>query len=201
MHKLHKHMAIAAILLAALVLPSIASATVITFTGSVEEFGPGNPTVESGYRYDALSGTLIRSVRGNPNPSIEGRFNTTGGILQIVRDDLAGGLFTFDGADIAKDNFGIGRFIVIAGYRNGVLQASESFQSSASDLVFTTISSIALSGVLIDELQIGLEALDSQSEIVDNVVLTASSVPEPSTIAMLGLGLAGFGYRKSLKTS
>jgi hypothetical protein len=91
---------------------------------------------------------------------------------------------------------------VFAGYRDGLLQASESFQSSAVDLVFTTFASNLLSGVLIDELRIGLEAEISgaQSEIVDNVVLTAARVPVPGTLFMLGLGLAGFGYRKLIRT-
>jgi hypothetical protein len=117
--------------LAASLIPSTARADVITFDNVPNGlFGPGNPTVEGNFRYDAFSGGLFgeRNAFGNPPPEVEGAVATNGGILTVVRNDMLGGLFTFDRADIVS-HFRSGQPVTFAGYLNGVLQATDIFNT------------------------------------------------------------------------
>jgi hypothetical protein len=53
-----------------------------------------------------LGGELFRSdLRGNPSPDIEGFLPFSGGILDVVRNDVPGGLFTFQWSQIAEFSF------------------------------------------------------------------------------------------------
>jgi hypothetical protein len=42
---------------------------------------------------------------------------------------------------------------------------------------------------------------DTNAFVVDNIVLSPVSVPEPGTLALLGLGLVGMGMRRRIKAS
>src|SRR5437879_6099973 len=86
--------------LTAMLAPTTARAGVITFAGTNGPIGPGSPTTEGIFTYDTLSGSLFRDSDGNPGNDMEGNSSAGGGVLRIVRSDLAGGLFTFDASDI-----------------------------------------------------------------------------------------------------
>lgn len=188
-----KHLAIAFLLVAAL-LSSAASADTITFGTTAPGLFAG-PAVEGDFRIELFNGSLfVDSVNGNPGHEMEGGVATGGGTLRIVRDDLVGGLFTFDEADVQQ--FGYGAVpVVIEGYLGGALQATDSLVTSATSLVHLTLASTNLSGVAIDELRIVLDASSAPFawEGVDNVDLT--SVPEPTSAALLAVGLIAIKLR------
>jgi hypothetical protein len=189
-----KQYAILSALMVAL-LSGAASADTITFSTAAGGAFTG-PTVEGDFSYALFGGGLfVDLLNGNPSLEMEGFIPTNGGTLQIVRNDVAGGLFTFDEADVQQFNFGAVP-VVFEGYLGGALQASDSLLTSASSLTHTTLASSNLSGVAIDELRILLDASSSPSawEGVDNVDLTP--VPEPGTLVLVGAGLVALQLRE-----
>jgi hypothetical protein len=178
--------------------PEAVRAETITFANVPEFFsGPGTPTVEGSFRYDAFSGGLFGepSAFGNPPPEVEGAVATDGGVLTVVRNDVPGGLFTFDAADIVS-HFREDQPVMFAGFLGGALQATDVFNTGASNVYATVVSSL-LAGVEIDELRVTLRTGLGSGEALDNLVLTPQNVvPEPASLSLLGLGLAGMGARR-----
>ena len=176
-------------------------ADVITFAGLPEAVFTG-PFTEGNFTYNTSSGGLRSSdVFGNPAPDMAG-LGSGSNILRIVRN--GGGLFTFDGADVAQADLGIGVAIRFRGILNGILQDFADLMTTATSLDFAGGSqgSGALSGVAIDELLVELDDPNPGIEAVDNIRLTPvedGRVPAPATLALLGLGLLGLGWNRHRK--
>jgi hypothetical protein len=172
----------------ALACPVAARAATITFAGPIG--APVAPAVEGGFRYSTFSGGLFRDTEGNGDGfDMEGcsACGTGGGVLDLVRNDLAGGLFTFEGADIAFQ-FSSAHNITFAGYRLGNLTATDVF-TTLDNSAYKTVASLQLAGVLIDELRVTLDAAPTFATALDNVRVTPRAVPEPATLLLLGSGL------------
>jgi hypothetical protein len=172
--------------LASLALVSLAAASAssqtIEFTGIGDLLnGVPNgvftgPVVEDGFVYDLLPGSPFTdrlwgedSIGGNPVPHMEGHDDN--GTLRIVKS--GGGNFTFDGADIAQWELPL-TTVTFEGFLGGISQGTDSYVTSAANDVWSSHTSVVLSGVHIDELRVvlngGSSGLDP-FEQVDNIVL------------------------------
>ena len=171
-----------------LVVTTLARADTITFgPGSIGT--PVGPTVEGNYLYDTFSGGLFRDTQGNGDSyNMEGCSSCGGGVLELVRNDVAGGFFVFDGADVMYQ-FGSVYGIQFTGLRNSVVQGIDIFNTNAVS-TYTTYASLNLSGVIIDQLLVTLDAAGNFATVIDNVVIT-STVPEPTTMLLFGTDLVG----------
>jgi hypothetical protein len=128
--------------------PEPVRADTITFANvPTGDFGPGTPTVEGIFRYDAFSGGLYGELFafGNPPPEVEGATMTNGGVLTVGRNDVPGGMFTFDAADIVS-HFREVQPVTLAGFLGGALQATDVF-NTAADNIYATVVSSSLAGV------------------------------------------------------
>ncbi len=182
------------VLLAVLALPMAptpARADVITFAGAHGALFAGTPTAEGVFTYDVLTGGLFRDWDGNPDPDMEGYSGVDGGVMTVARNDVAGGLFTFDGADV-RFEYDQAYAIKFTGLLGGVVQGVDLF-TTTSDTTWTTHLASNLSGVSIDQLLVTLDAGSDWATDVDNLVLTpkGGSVPEPAAAAFLGASVVG----------
>jgi len=175
-----------------------AQAAIITF-GPGPIGSPVGATAEGVFIYSTFSGGLYRDTQGNGDAyDMEGCSACGGGVLQIIRNDVVGGLFTFGGADVAYQFTGAYP-ITFTGYLGGGLVGTDVFVTAATS-AYTTFASLALAGLAIDELRVQLDAETSWATVVDNVRVTqTTAVPEPSTLALLGAALAGLAARHRLK--
>lgn len=167
---------LAAVFLIASVVPGIVVADTITFSTAIGGIFSG-PTVEGDYRYVLFSGgSFIDAVNGDPDEVMQGLIAAEGGTFRIVLD--AGGQFTFDQATVQQFSFGAVP-VAFEGYLGGVLQATDLLLTSSTNLDYTTLSSVNLNGVTIDELRVILDASSAAVayEGVDNIVV--NEVPNP----------------------
>ncbi len=166
-----------------------ALAATLTFDGS-----PGGyivaPLVEGDYAIGVHSGGIFSDLlQGGPEPDMEGSIIDGGGTLRVTRNDVVGGLFTFDQVSVAQ--FGMGTTdVVFEGYLGGVLQSSDTFPTFPANLVHFTYASSSLAGVWIDELRVQLDAgaQPFRWESVDNIALSsANGVHDVPSLSPLGI--------------
>lgn len=156
-----------------------ASAVVIGFDAESVTGAWNGPGAEGGFAYSRLAGGLwlqaidSASTGGNPVPHMEGLLGAGGGTLRIVR--TGGGGFLFDGADVAQVflKSGAARSVTFQGLLDGRTVGTDLFATAAVSNAWVSHASVALAGLVIDELRIILDtAQASVTEAVDNIALT-----------------------------
>lgn len=80
--------------------------------------------------------------------------------------------------------------ISLSGWLDGVMMYSTSFEVSRTEARFFTFDWIGIDSVRFDD--------QGQHFAIDNIVLNESTVPEPSPLLLLGLGLVALGWKRKL---
>jgi hypothetical protein len=185
-------------------MASPAFANTITFeTAPLGSFS--GPVTENGFTYSKLSGVLLINplLVGNPGKDAEGTISG-GGVLKIV--SATGSDFNFNALDFSAFDFsGTGsQTLKVEGFLGGSSAGVDQYTLTNTKIFnpkydnWTTEFASVLAGAGLSELDITLNASITGSgllfnESIDNVVLTPelAAVPEPSTLTLLGVGVAG----------
>jgi hypothetical protein len=171
-----------------------ASAATITFDGLP---GANNDLFtsfsEAGFNVASSDGQVFVGQNfGNPVPSLFGGPLFGADTFAVTLTRLGGGAFTFQGFDLAS-NGGTTTFAVLGRLAGSTLLSTTGQQSATSGFVTLTNGSTST----IDTLVLSFTAGGTSANI-DNIRVTATavSVPEPASVALLFVGLAGLGVAK-----
>jgi len=201
-------------------LPAAGWAAVVTFSG-LEDAGPVNTYAEAGFVVSTGPSWDANLLTGNPVPSIFQPFenprlgeSSRASQFTIFVSRVDFGLFAFNSVDF-QANHDLGeaamRFL-IEGQLNGANQFGSGISGNLTGVPFgspewTTAfgdGSTLINSLIITVFNVaqsgynGTLSLDGLS--LDNISLsTESTVPEPGSLALLGLGLAGLGLSRRRK--
>ncbi len=189
--KLPKFINVLLLVIAISLVTVIAEATTIEFNPLVGSNGAAyNGHVELGFQVSTdTDGWQEAQIFGNPVPSI---FNQGLSNEGISVTDLTTGFFTADSIQFATNNSASGS-MTVTGSLNGIDLFTEIFGAQSSPPFVFLTASLLNSGVTIDLLEIMVSAPSGTSVNLDNIVVNnaQASVPEPATVALLGIGLVG----------
>jgi len=189
-----------AILAASLLLgpQSTTHAAIIDFGNASDlPFASPDTYTEDGFRFTAVSGSQwqLATNAGNPPSGLSaGASNAIGigDVISVAR--VGGGLFTFAAVDYASFASTNSDGVNLIGLVNNVQTAIFNNLTSAQ-IGFLTLNPNFASPI--DELRIVGASQGDASLTLDNFVLNeVNAVPEPGTLALLGVGLFGMAVAR-----
>ena len=153
---------------------------------------------EDGFTVNNDGTWLNAQFFGNPTPDI---FTNASSDTISLTETGSTGYFTFAGIDMACNN-GTDCGFSIEGFLDSTSVLSLSGSVTAGPPYdFYTVAT-GWSSIVLDHLIITMEAgVGTTSMNIDNINVSATSVPEPSSLAILSLGLAGLGLSRRRKAA
>lgn len=192
------------VILAALLSASAAHATVVTFSGDTVG-AKANGFVSGGVTFSDTNGSGLQILNGLPVECADGsnlclaNFGDDAGALRM---DFSGS-FNSLALDFGNDNPGfipVGGLALLQLFMDNVLVGEASTVVNLDDIMNQTV---AYSGAAFNSAIFAFTDSDKNRvgliEVVDNITYDNGEVPEPATIALLGLALAGMGMARRRK--
>lgn len=184
-------------------VPTLSFATIIDFEDITATGGYTTETVaipslsEDGFIFDVTDGSGHAHIWDSGHASYNGNgtdwfIHESSSLFTITRSDKA--LFTFNGFDAASWNNIGATSTLVYGYVNGTL-----INTITVDLTNTWTSfDLGNTFASVDTIKLGEGGYDN---ILLNTTNTNTSVPEPTSLALFGLGLMGLSFLRKRKSA